>query len=91
MQTNQHAAYIDFKHPWKPLTITEAYCYLGCLVYMAVQPLRELSNHWHHLKSPVASCFTERRLSKFNMLLLYETPILAQNSLEILGGLGLSL
>jgi len=36
-QTNQWATYIDFKHPWKSLTVTEAYCYLGCLVYMGVQ------------------------------------------------------
>ena len=59
-QTNQRAAYIAFKRFWKPLTVTETYCYLGCLVYMGVQPLRELSDHWYHLKSPVASCFTER-------------------------------
>src|SRR5438034_10816298 len=58
-QTNQQAAYIDFKHPWKPLTVTETYCYLGCLVYMGVQPLRELRDHWN-LKTPAASCFTER-------------------------------
>src|SRR5436190_20479168 len=63
-QINQQAAYIDFKRPWKPLTVTEAYHYLGCLVYMGVQPLRELSDHWHHLKSPVAGCFTERRFKQ---------------------------
>src|SRR5439155_6486559 len=56
-QINQQAAYIDFKRSWKPLTVTKTYHYLGCLVYMAVQPLRELSDHWGHLKSPVASCF----------------------------------
>ena len=27
---------------------------------MGVQPLRALGDHWHHLKSPVASCFRER-------------------------------
>src|SRR5216117_359233 len=63
-QTNQQAAYIAFKRSWKPLTVTETYCYLGCLVYMGVQPLRELSDHWYHLKSPVASCFTERRFKQ---------------------------
>ena len=63
-QTNQHAAYIDFKRPWKPLTVTEVHCYLGCLVYMAVQPLRGLSDHWGHLKSPVARCFTARRFKQ---------------------------
>jgi hypothetical protein len=59
-QTNERAAYIDFKRPWVPLTVTEAYRYLGCLIYMGVQPLRELYDHWGELKSPVASCFTER-------------------------------
>ena len=63
-QTNQRAAYIDFKRSWKPLTIIEAYRYLGCLIYMAIQPLRELSDHWSSLKSPVASCFTERRFKQ---------------------------
>src|SRR5436190_19905635 len=63
-QINQQAAYIVFKHSWKPLTVTEIYCYLGCLVYMGVQPLRELSDHWYHLKSPVASCFTERHFKQ---------------------------
>src|SRR5216117_265848 len=40
-QTNQQAAYINFKHPWKPLTVTETYRYLECLVYMGAQPLRD--------------------------------------------------
>lgn len=39
--TNQPAAHIDFKRPWIPSTITEGYRYLGCLVYMGIQPLRE--------------------------------------------------
>jgi hypothetical protein len=32
----EHTAYIGFEPPqqWKPLTIKEAYHYLGCLVYM---------------------------------------------------------
>jgi hypothetical protein len=38
-QINQQAAYIDFKHLWKPLTVTEIYHYLECLVYMRIQPL----------------------------------------------------
>src|SRR5216117_2784133 len=59
-QTNQQAAYISFKHSWKSLTVTETYRYLECLVYMGAQPLRDLSDHWYHLKSLVASCFTER-------------------------------
>ena len=58
-QTNQQAAYMNFKHPWKSLTITEIYYYLGYLVYMGVQSLRELNNHWQ-LKILVASCFTRR-------------------------------
>jgi hypothetical protein len=73
-QTNQRAAYIDFKHPWKPLTVTEAYRYLGCLVYMGVQPLRELSDHWYHLKSPVASCFTERRFYQIRRAFTIRDP-----------------
>ena len=56
-QTNLQARYIDFKDSWKPLTVTEAYCYIGCLVYIGVQPLQELENHWGELKSPIASCF----------------------------------
>ena len=51
---------MNFKHLWKSLTITEAYHYLGCLVYMGVQPLRELNDHWQ-LKTPIASCFSKRR------------------------------
>jgi Transposase IS4 len=58
-QTNQRAQYIDFKSPWKPLTVTEAYHYLGCLVYTGIQPLQALSDHWS-LKSPIARCFTVR-------------------------------
>ncbi len=63
-ETNQRAAYIGFKRKWIPLTVTETYQYLGCLVYMAVQPLRELSDHWSHLNSPVRSCFSERRFKQ---------------------------
>src|SRR6266487_3897024 len=54
-QTNQQAAYMIFKSPWVPITVTEIYHYLGCLIYMGVQPLCELEDHWH-LKIPVASC-----------------------------------
>ena len=35
-QTNRRAAYIDWKSSWKPLTVTETYRYLGCLVYIGV-------------------------------------------------------
>ena len=38
-QINQQAAYIDFKHFWKSLTVTETYHYLECLVYMRIQSL----------------------------------------------------
>ena len=38
-QTNQRAASINFKNPWEPLTIREAYHYLGCLIYMGIQSL----------------------------------------------------
>ena len=63
-QTNQQAAYIDFKSSWKPLTVTEAYRYLGCLIYIGIQPLRELNDHWGQLKSPIASCFSRRRFKQ---------------------------
>jgi hypothetical protein len=33
-ETNQRAAFVSFRHPWEPLTITEAYNYLRCLIYM---------------------------------------------------------
>ena len=73
-QTNQQAAYIVFKCPWKPLTVTETYHYLGCLVYMGVQPLQELSDHWYHLKSPVASCFTERCFQQIRHAFIIQDP-----------------
>src|SRR5436189_2982266 len=38
-QTNYRAGYIDWKDFWKPLTVTEAYCYLGCLVYIGIYTL----------------------------------------------------
>ena len=38
-EINQQTAYINFKHFWKSLTVTEIYHYLGCLVYMRVQSL----------------------------------------------------
>src|SRR5947207_4585821 len=56
-QTNQQAIYIDFKSFWRPLTVTEAYHYLGCLVYIGLQPLRDLHDYWQ-LKIPIASCFS---------------------------------
>jgi hypothetical protein len=59
-QTNQRAAYTSFDTPWMPLTVTEAYHYLGCLVYMGIQPLRELHDYWH-LKTPIAGCLSRNR------------------------------
>ena len=39
-QTNQRAANIDWKSPnWKSLTVTEAYRYLECLIYIEFQSL----------------------------------------------------
>src|SRR5204862_4509537 len=58
-QTNQQAAYMIFKSFWVSITVTEVYHYLGCLIYMRVQPLCELENHWH-LKTSVASCLSQR-------------------------------
>ena len=72
-QTNQQAVYIDFKYPWKSLTVTEAYCYLGCLVYIGVQPLRELDDHWH-LKTPIASCFSQRRFKQIRRAITIRDP-----------------
>jgi hypothetical protein len=54
-QTNQRAASIGFRDPWKPLTTIEAYHYLRCLIYMGVQPLRELHDYWQ-LNTPIARC-----------------------------------
>src|SRR5438034_1172204 len=37
-EINQRAANIDWKSPnWKPLTVTETYRYLGCLIYIGFQ------------------------------------------------------
>jgi hypothetical protein len=43
--TNYRAAYIGLIAILKPLTVREAYQYLGCLVDMGVQPLRELQDY----------------------------------------------
>ncbi len=72
-QTNQRAIYIDFKYPWKSLTVTEAYRYLGCLVYIGIQPLRELDDHWQ-LKSPIASCFSQRRFKQIRHAFTVRDP-----------------
>ena len=58
-QINQQAVCIDFKYLWKFLTVTEIYHYLGCLVYIEVQSLQELDDHWH-LKISIASCFSQQ-------------------------------
>ena len=55
------------------ITVTEIYHYLGCLIYMGVQPLRELEDHWH-LKTPVASCFTERRFQQIRHAFIIRDP-----------------
>ena len=39
------------------LTVTEAYHYLGCLVYMRIQSLRELHDFWQ-LKISIACCIS---------------------------------
>ena len=58
-QTNQWAVYMNFKHFWKSLTVIKIYHYLRCLVYMRVQSLQELNDHWQ-LKTSIASCFSKR-------------------------------
>jgi len=62
-QTNWRAQYIDFplKSPWKSITVIEVYHYLGCLIYIGIQPLQELNDHWGQLKSPIAICFSKQR------------------------------
>jgi hypothetical protein len=72
-QTNLRATYINFKDSWKPLTVTEVYRYLGCLVYIGVQPLRELNDHWQ-LKSPIASCFNQRRFKQIQCAFTIRDP-----------------
>jgi hypothetical protein len=52
-QTNKWAASISFRQPWRPLTTIEAYRYLGCLIYMGIQPFRDLHNYWQ-LDTPIA-------------------------------------
>ena len=74
-QTNQQAANIDWKSPnWKPLTVTEAYHYLGCLVYIEFQPLQELDDHWGELKSPIASCFPRWRFRQIRRAFTIRDP-----------------
>src|SRR5215469_69834 len=46
VESDLRATYIDFKTPWKPLSIIEAYRYLGCQVYIGIQPPWELSDYW---------------------------------------------
>ena len=48
-----------FKYSWKSLIITKIYCYLECLVYIKVQSLQELDDHWH-LKISIVSCFSQQ-------------------------------
>jgi hypothetical protein len=55
--TNSGAAYIGLIAPWKPLTVREAYQYLGCLVYMGVQPLWDLYDYWR-LQTPIIRCLS---------------------------------
>ena len=62
-QINQQAAHTDFKSFWMSITVTEVYHYLGCLIYMEVQPLCELEDHWH-LKTSVASCLSQKHFKQ---------------------------
>ncbi len=73
-QTNQQAAHIEFKFPWTPITVTEAYHYLGCLVYIGVQPLRELEDHWSQLNSLVKSCLSQRRFKQIRRAFTIRDP-----------------
>jgi hypothetical protein len=42
---------------------TEAYRYLGCLVYIGVQPLREIQDHWH-LETTISGCLARRHFNQ---------------------------
>ncbi len=59
-QINQQTAYINFKFFWKSLTITEIYHYLECLVYIEIQSLQELKDHWSQLNFSIKSCLSQR-------------------------------
>ncbi len=72
-QTNQQTAYTSFDTPWMPLTVTEAYHYLGCLVYMGIQPLRELHDYWH-LKTPIACCLSWDRFIQIRRAFTIQDP-----------------
>src|SRR5271170_7335752 len=61
-QSNQRVAFIGFS-PWEPLTIEEVYHYLGCLIYMGIQPLWELENYWA-LKTPIPRAVSQRRFKQ---------------------------
>jgi len=52
-QTNSRGASLSYS--WKPLTTMEAYHYLGCLIYIGIQPLQERHNYWK-LDTPIARC-----------------------------------
>jgi hypothetical protein len=72
-QTNQRAAHIGFKHPWEPLTVQEAYRYLGCLIYMGAQPLRELPAYWD-LRTPIRGCLTKTRFTQIRHAFTIRDP-----------------
>jgi hypothetical protein len=74
--TNYQAAYIGLIATWKPLTVREAYQYLGCLVYIGVQPLQELQDYWH-LKTPIASYFTWWRFKQIRGAFTIRDPQLS--------------
>jgi hypothetical protein len=59
-ETNQRASKITFGRPWQPLTTVEAYHYLGCLVYMGIQPLRDLRDYWQ-LATPISKAISRDR------------------------------
>jgi hypothetical protein len=74
--TNYQAAYIGLTATWEPLTIREAYQYLGCLVYMGVQPLQELQDYWH-LETPIASCLSQGRFKQIRRAFTVRDPQLS--------------
>ena len=65
-QINQQTQYIDFslKSLWKSLTVTEIYHYLECLIYIEVQSLWELKDHWSSLNFSVKSCLSQKHFKQ---------------------------
>jgi hypothetical protein len=58
---------------WKPLTIIEAYNYIGCLIYIGIEPLRELHSYWK-LATPIAQCLSKHRFQQIRRVFTLQDP-----------------